>query len=262
MAGYISLIEMLDVPTGRLMFKINEFKDHKTLVNLHPTEICRVMYYFANSQKAKKDILAIFVQKFAPYGPQNWFFGDLCTMKDALYEYEKSVALEKKDDEPQNIVEKKSKVGPYTYCEGPVFISKEIVTKRNFVKILDELTVAMPDYTFEPAKISEGGIDVTSHKGIPHDVSGPYKSFRMHATKWPLIKSDWRETWKDSDEVLYEKKTRISIWLKAFDGAACWTFEELDTFRDVFLRHGIVIKARRKCKLVEIGALGSVKNRK
>lgn len=137
-----------------------------------------------------------------------------------------------------------------TYCSGPDLSSTSVITTKSIVTLIDTLSELFgPGYVFEPEPITEGGIVMTSW---PNKESTPkkgnndcYKSFRFHFPdhgKWPFIRRNTLESWRNTEaEPIWspkvhqvKKKTVTELigatWLKAFNGAPCWTPEEIDRF--------------------------------
>ena len=122
------------------------------------------------------------------------------------------------------------------------------------------------EYLFEPEKINEGGIKM---KNWPKKKKGEYKTFRFWKYygngNWPwLYDDDILDKWSNSEDkiifdVVYkprelyktkkhwldsydknEKILLIHLFLKAFHGAPCWTYDELNKIEKCFKKIGFI----------------------
>lgn len=124
------------------------------------------------------------------------------------------------------------------------------------------------EYSFAPAKVSEGGIEFTNwpYKDQCPEISSKCIRFQGNhgSFKWPFIKNDQLTLWRNSEPVQLIKsdKNKLIIRLnslKAFHGSPVWTLEEINLFVLAFESIGFKIKGRlppKKC-LKEYGRLGS-----
>lgn len=152
-----------------------------------------------------------------------------------------------------------------TYCKGFQFRKIEFLTKNDFIcccqMITDKLNQYYRDnneqYTVQivPEPISEGGMVFRFNR--PGNNTEWYKSMRIwfqpdqgiNYYKYPWIKGDELESWKNNNDFLVYPKTYMEkpvFWngntvLKAFSNAPAWTLEELKIFKEVFETKGIKI---------------------
>jgi hypothetical protein len=121
------------------------------------------------------------------------------------------------------------------------------ITKKKIMLICDELSSRFGGgCKFLPEPITEGGIEMVDWRDKkPKE----YKTIRLHGIgKWPWVVHETVENdWKNSDDVISDYPVEIHTWLKAFDGAPCWTNHELNIIREVFEDYGFSLcKKRRK----------------
>tara|TARA_R110002020_G_scaffold272527_1_gene487645 strand:+ start:108 stop:623 length:516 start_codon:yes stop_codon:yes gene_type:complete len=145
-----------------------------------------------------------------------------------------------------------------TYCGGFDLKPKRIITKNDMVNICNDLNLIFTDSLFIPEPITEGGI--LFYKQVPYikDAKSPYKSMRFGGardTQWYAINDkEVMETWKDNQDIIFtpyirnKRNSKISTFLKAFDGAKPWTQEELTIFKRVFFKNDIETTVRLPAK--------------
>ena len=88
-----------------------------------------------------------------------------------------------------------------TYTHWVTFETKKNITKNDFVIICKKLENRSNDVSFEPERITEGGILFK-----PTDNIG-YKTVRFcrssYHRSWPLINDDYLSEWTGSNDVLF-----------------------------------------------------------
>lgn len=141
----------------------------------------------------------------------------------------------------------------HTYTEGPFFVSSCDITKKNFIKMLDDLAEKFNDhyetdeYRFSPEEISEGGIVFDNF----HDKEN-YKTMRLYFVDTNLksreklygwITENVKTDWADSDEILIPKNKYLGTFLKTFRNAPPWNSDDLKIFMKCFHEYGIKIKS-------------------
>lgn len=150
-----------------------------------------------------------------------------------------------------------------TYGNGFYYRARSILTRGEFVELLDELNKEFGDgWSFEPEPIHEGGIEVVNWPGKE---GKQYKAMRLCKTRgmnydqmpWPWIKDTWRERWTivDKNDILFigdvKAKRPLREWnstvLKAFYGAPAWTSEELGKIEKVFAKFNIEVNYKGSC---------------
>jgi hypothetical protein len=126
-----------------------------------------------------------------------------------------------------------------TYTHWVTFETKKNITKNDFVIICKKLENRSNDVSFEPERITEGGILFK-----PTDNIG-YKTVRFcrssYHRSWPLINDDYLSEWTGSNDVLFKQNEEWPTILKSFYGAPPFTIEELKILVECFNEIGIVI---------------------
>ena len=147
---------------------------------------------------------------------------------------------------------------------GFIYVCSKEITYSDFIEFCNKLSAIFntlynsTEYKFGPEPITEGGILWINWPG---KTDNQYKTMRLHGRndsieKWPWIKGDEHNTWKNNNTILMIKSTKAnkylnvgttmqghsSTFLKAFQGAPSWTLEELQLFSIVMGTIGITIK--------------------
>ena len=156
------------------------------------------------------------------------------------------------------MAEQKKMTIDITYCSGFDLKPKRIITKNDMVNICNDLNNIFDECTFIPEPITEGGILFFKNKPYIDNAIEPYKTMRFGScreTKWDWVNpDDVMAKWKDNNDVIFtpyirnKSNSKISTFLKAFDGAKPWTQEELIIFKRVFLQNGIETTTRLPAK--------------
>jgi hypothetical protein len=150
-----------------------------------------------------------------------------------------------------------------TYTSGfDIFITRDI-TKGDMVNICNELTDKFDNkYIFEPEPICDGFIYIKNQK---------YKSMRLSCFHAPWVNRNVMEEWKDNKDIFVKKttddkfngkrktysNTRLgangcnyySTCLKSFYDAPAWSYDELDTIKDVLENYDIRTTNTKEIKL-------------
>lgn len=150
-----------------------------------------------------------------------------------------------------------------TYIHGFTLKISTDISKQDFVLLCDKVSREFSEtfneeYEFAAEGILEGGIQMIKFPGSDKlikqprgDLLRPYKSMRFFfhgQKKWPWIPLTWKNDWKNSDEILFEKGTKHSCFLKALYGAPTWTLEELEILANCFKDYDCKITRMPKAK--------------
>lgn len=122
-----------------------------------------------------------------------------------------------------------------TYCDAgtKITVHDPVITTKHIVTFIDELSRSFGGgYVFRPEPISEGGVEMINWPG---KIAGAYKTVRFHFQAhggWPQIDGDGvLEKWRREQAVVIWHNSgafRGSLFIKAFDGAPCWTKAEIN----------------------------------
>lgn len=163
--------------------------------------------------------------------------------------------------------------GHYTYCEGPQFKSGFSITTKTIVDLVHALGKRFgKGYEFNLEPISEGGIQMISWPG--KEYAHAYKTMRFHVDggRWPWITEHSLNEWQNNTPVViwklppaeFKKKQEPvvgELFFKAFNGAPCWTFEEVALIVDAFESTGFKCPKShipKRKNLQSYGKLGGV----
>lgn len=82
-------------------------------------------------------------------------------------------------------------------------------------------------------------------KNDPHVENPVYpiepRMYEDQDIEWPSIYGNEKNTWRQSNEVLFPENTTSRTWLKSFYGAPLWTMKEIHVFKSAFERHGFKV---------------------
>ena len=142
-------------------------------------------------------------------------------------------------------------MGDYTNCKGFDLRSTKALTNKDVIKVCQLLNERFGEgYEFKPEAITEGGILM---KQWPNKKQGEYKTLRFsfpHDGQWPTISDNLIEEWKTGQEQIIFKSENnnkdliLSLRLKAFYGAPCWTLQELRILEECFQKIGFLRKGQ------------------
>jgi len=139
-----------------------------------------------------------------------------------------------------------------TYTKGYDLISTKSITKKEFIELCILLSNECNEYVFTPETISEGGILFKNFND-----GNKYKTMRLHKivdnyyyyyrNGYSGMKSFYSfringnelEEWKNNEDILCNKDTLITTFLKSFNDVQPYTIEELKLFEKCFNQIGI-----------------------
>jgi hypothetical protein len=138
-----------------------------------------------------------------------------------------------------------------TYTKGYDLISTKSITKKEFIELCILLSNECNEYVFTPETISEGGIlfknfnDGNKYKTMRlHKIVDNYYYYRngysgMKSFYSFRINGNELEEWKNNEDILCNKDTLITTFLKSFNDVQPYTIEELKLFEKCFNQIGI-----------------------
>jgi hypothetical protein len=141
-----------------------------------------------------------------------------------------------------------------TYTRGLTLITERIITKKDIITMCNLLN-SKDEYTnlceFEPEPISEGGILFKFKDNFDNTW---YKSVRLCVSwgetrgKWYLINKNVISEWSGNDDIIFNKNSKFTIFLKSFHGAPLFTLDELKIWEECFNQIGIVMVGKYPTK--------------
>jgi hypothetical protein len=133
-----------------------------------------------------------------------------------------------------------------TYTTGLTLKTERNVTKNDIITMCTSLN-SNPAYSnlceFMPEGITEGGISFRFKNGVDKKW---YKSVRLgvnhcgSAGKWDWINENVMSEWSSNNDIIFQKNTKFTTFLKSFHGAPLFTLDELKIWEECFKQIGIV----------------------
>ena len=133
-----------------------------------------------------------------------------------------------------------------TYADGLTLKTERIITKHDIITMCNLLN-NKDEYSnlckFEPEGICEGGILFKFNDNLDNNW---YKSVRLCVNngysqgKWPWVDNNYLSEWYESNDIIFDKNNKFTLFLKSFRGAPLFTIEELKIWEDCFNQIGII----------------------
>lgn len=135
-----------------------------------------------------------------------------------------------------------------TYCNGFQLVAIKNISKKEFVKLCNDLQkefndyYVSNDYSFSPECITEGGIVFNNFNEVYK-----YKTMRIFFSDKDTIKlygfinENIKDVWINDESVLIDKDKYLGTYLKSFYNAPQWTNNELKIFEKCFNNIGLII---------------------
>lgn len=139
-----------------------------------------------------------------------------------------------------------------TYTRGFHLKTKKIITKNDIITMCNLLN-SKNEYSnlceFKPEGITEGGIVFNFKDNFD---TNWYKSVRLRVYdvdcvrsiggrgKWYWINDNVMTEWLDNNDIIFNKNSKFTIFLKSFHGAPLFTLDELKIWEECFNQIGIV----------------------
>jgi hypothetical protein len=124
------------------------------------------------------------------------------------------------------------------YNTGPKFKCERDITKKDIVNLCNYMS-SLDFYkdrgiVLAPEAICDGGITYIFKDNPLHY----YKTIRFHfknqISYWPWVERNALNTWKDSNQIIFNKSEIVGTYLKAFHGAPLFDMSEINLIRDCF----------------------------
>jgi len=140
-----------------------------------------------------------------------------------------------------------NKIKMSTYTTGITLKTEKVITKSDIIEMC-KLLNSKDEYNnlceFKPEGITEGGIVFKFKDGISSEW---YKTVRLCVTfgddtkgKWYWVNNNVMEEWSESNDIVFYKNVKFTIFLKSFHGAPAFTLDELKIWEQCFNQIGIV----------------------
>lgn len=132
-----------------------------------------------------------------------------------------------------------------TYAKGLSLKTERIITKNDIITMCNLLN-SNCEYSnlceFIPEGITEGGILYKFKDGFDKKW---YKSVRLcvnhnQGGNWDWIDENVMHEWCGNNDIIFQKNTQFTIFLKSFNGAPLFTIDELLIWEECFKQIGIV----------------------
>jgi pantothenate kinase len=124
--------------------------------------------------------------------------------------------------------------------------TERIITKDDIITMCNLLNTKSEYFNlceFMPEGITEGGIIFKFNDNFDKNW---YKSVRLRVNsgltrgKWYWINENVMSEWKSNNDIIFDKNTKFTTFIKSFRGAPLFTIDELRIWEECFNKIGIV----------------------